>query len=436
MNSTAAPVCILGMGFVGLTLAAKLSQYRQVIGLEVNSAVREVINEGRAHFFEPGLDDVISSSIESGRLVITGSSKSIPSTVKDIVITVGTPLKEGEIDLSYIDAAVEEVSEFVSDNSCVILRSTVALGVTRARVLEAFEAKGKFPKVAMCPERTVEGKALVELGELPQVIGASSEDALKRASELFSILGCPIHAVSSLEAAESVKLITNTFRDLTFAFANEVALFSQETNLDARELIAASNEGYPRSTIPKPGLTGGPCLEKDPWIFASSGEMHGVDLAITKAARRTHESVIPRTLSRLVDSYNSLPDRPNGILVAGLAFKGRPATNDVRGSLAKHLADKLAIAVPAANLFWFDPLVYESDAIKMGFMGGGNLEDHMEKSRLLVIQHNSEELLKRLQAFFRENKDWPGHIFDYTGELDLGPSDSHFIYRLGMGLVS
>lgn len=424
------------MGFVGLTLAAKLSQYRQVIGLEVNSAVREVINEGRAHFFEPGLDDVISSSIESGRLVITGSSKSIPSTVKDIVITVGTPLKAGEIDLSYIDAAVEEVSEFVSDDSCVILRSTVALGVTRARVLEVFQSRGKFPMVAMCPERTVEGKALFELEELPQVIGASSEDALKRASELFSILGCPIHAVSSLEAAESVKLITNTFRDLTFAFANEVALFSQETNLDARELIAASNEGYPRSTIPKPGLTGGPCLEKDPWIFASSGQKHGVDLAITKAARRTHESVIPRTLSRLVDSYNSLPDGPNGILVAGLAFKGRPATNDVRGSLAKNLADKLAIAVPAANLFWFDPLVSESDAIKMGFVGGGNLEEHMEKSRLLVIQHNSEELLRKLQAFFRENKDWPGHIFDYTGELDLGPSGSHRIDRLGMGPAS
>ena len=436
MNSTAAPVCILGMGFVGLTLAAKLSQYRQVIGLEVNPAVRNVINEGRAHFFEPGLDDVISKSIESGMLVITGSSKSIPSTVKDIVITVGTPLKGGEIDLSFIDSAVEEVSELVSDDSCVILRSTVALGVTRSRVLEVFEAKGKFPKVAMCPERTVEGKALVELGALPQVIGASSQDALERASGFFSILGCPIQLVSSLEAAESVKLITNTFRDLTFAFANEVALFSQESNLDARELIAASNEGYPRSTIPKPGLTGGPCLEKDPWIFASSGEMHGVDLAITKAARRTHESVIPRTLRKLVDLYHSLPDGPNGVLVAGLAFKGRPATNDVRGSLAKHLAEELAMAVPEANLFWFDPLVYESDAIKMGFVGDGDLDEHMAKSKLLVIQHNSEELLKSLQTFFQENKDWPGHIFDYTGELELEPSDTHSIYRLGMGLVT
>lgn len=433
MKTDVSPVCVLGLGFVGLTLAARLSQSRQVYGLEINPAVRKILTGGKAHFYEPGLDELIQEAVDSGMLVIVGAASDIPKSVKDFVITVGTPIKNNEIDLSYIDSAVDEIADMVEDESCIILRSTVAVGVTRARVAEVFSNAGKFPKVAMCPERTVEGMALKELSDLPQIIGAVDDTAFLRAKSVFSTLGCPIERVSSPEAAESVKLVANTYRDITFAYANEIALFSQGANLDAAEIISASNRGYPRSSIPVPGLTGGPCLEKDPWIFANSAEQFGIDLQVTKSARRTHESVVPMTLPKIVSGFGDYPDRPAGIVVAGLAFKGSPSTSDVRGSLAKTIRDELAKSIPDAVLYWFDPLVSESDARRLGFSESSNLDEIMAKSRLLIIQNNNQEMRDMLATYFSLNSDWVGQIFDYTGLFELDSTSSQSVVRFGRG---
>ena len=418
---------------MGLTLAAKLSVSRQVFGLEIDPEVRAKIQQGKAHFFEPGLDELVSKAVGMGMLVVAGSASELPPEVKDFVITVGTPINGEGVDLSYIDKAVSEISDIVSDDSCIILRSTVALGVTRARVAGTFSAQGKFPKVAMCPERTVEGRALLELSELPQVVGAMDEDSFRRAISVFSNLGCPIERVSSPEAAECVKLVTNTYRDVTFAFANEVALFSEAVNLDAAEIITAANRGYPRSNIPAPGLTGGPCLEKDPWIFANSAHAHGVELMITKSSRRTHQSVIPSTIPEIVNLYNLSNASPAGIVVAGLAFKGRPATSDVRGSMAKDLRENLTISLPDAELFGFDPFVSESDARKLGFEGGRELSDMMGRARLLIIQNNNEELLELLEAYFSTGPIWQGHVFDFTGAFRPVNPERVNVTRFGVG---
>lgn len=418
---------------MGLTLAAKLAESRQVFGLEIAPEVRAKIKQGKAHFFEPGLDELVGKAVGSGMLVVSGSTSEIPPEVRDFVITVGTPISGRGVDLSYIDKAVSEISDIVTDDSCIILRSTVALGVTRARVAGKFSRQGKFPKVAMCPERTIEGRALLELSELPQVVGAMDEDSFRRAASVFSTLECPIERVSSPEAAECVKLITNTYRDVTFAFANEVALFSQAVNLDAAEVITAANRGYPRSNIPAPGLTGGPCLEKDPWIFSNSARDHGVELLITKSSRLTHQSVIPACMPEIVNLYNSSQGSPSGIVVAGLAFKGRPATSDVRGSLAKDLCENLSMSLPEAELFGFDPYVSESDVRKLGFEGGGDLSDMMGRSRLLIIQNNNEKLLEMLAAYFSSGPIWHGQVFDFTGAFRPVNPQNVNVTRFGVG---
>ena len=433
MSSAESPVCVLGLGFVGLTLAAKLAESRQVFGLVIDTEVRAKIKQGKAHFFEPGLDELVGKAVGSGMLVVSGSTSEIPPEVRDFVITVGTPISGGGVDLSYIDKAVSEISDRVTDDSCIILRSTVALGVTRARVAGRFSGQGKFPKVAMCPERTVEGRALLELSELPQVVGAMDEESFRRAISVFSTLGCPIERVSSPETAECVKLVTNTYRDVTFAFANEVALFSQAVNLDAAEVITAANRGYPRSNIPSPGLTGGPCLEKDPWIFSNSAQDHGVELLITKSSRQTHQSVIPATIPEIVNLYNSSAGSPAGIVVAGLAFKGRPATSDVRGSLAKDLGENLRRSLPDAELFGFDPLVSESDVRKLGFEGGGDLPAMMGRSRLLIIQNNNEKVLEILATYFSSGPIWRGQVFDFTGAFRPVNPQRVNVTRFGVG---
>jgi UDP-N-acetyl-D-mannosaminuronic acid dehydrogenase len=418
LKSPTPSVCIVGLGFVGLTLAARLSEKLTVFGLEASHEVRQTILQGRAHFFEPGLDELVSKAVRGGRLVPISSAEELPKEVKDFVITVGTPLRNNDIDLRPVLRAISEIGSRVHSESLIVVRSTVAVGVSRDVVLNFFQSSGASPMVAMCPERTIEGKALEELSLLPQIISGDRKESEVRAAELFSNLGCPIEVVSSLETAEAVKLVANTFRDVQFAFANEVALIASAMGLHADEIISASNKGYPRSAISRPGLTGGPCLEKDPWIFAKSAQKRGVVPEVTMAARRTHEAVVSATLPRLQSLYQNADCSEQGVLVAGLAFKGFPETSDVRGSLAKSLRVALSQMVSEESIFWADPLVSQKDAEKLGFLVHLPLNQAMVRSRLVVIQNDNHELMRSLQSFLETNPSWNGAIFDYAGKLN------------------
>ena len=128
-----------------------------------------------------------------------------------------------------------------------MLRSTVPLGTTRKVVIPYIEKNTNLKAgldffVAFTPERTIEGNALNELKSLPQIVGGYSKKCLLEARNFWSKISKTIVSVNSLEAAEMVKLINNTFRDVSFSFANEVALKCDEFNINCFELIKAANE--------------------------------------------------------------------------------------------------------------------------------------------------------------------------------------------------
>ena len=120
-------------------------------------------------------------------------------------------------------------------------------------------------------ERTAEGAALVELKSLPQIVGSLSQKVSREGIELLDKICPSVISMENLEAAELVKLANNTFRDLSFAFANELALLADRYNVNAFDLIGAANDGYPRNKIskPSPGV-GGYCLTKDPLLYHNS----------------------------------------------------------------------------------------------------------------------------------------------------------------------
>jgi nucleotide sugar dehydrogenase len=124
--------------------------------------------------------------------------------------------------------------------------------------------------LAFCPERTLEGEGLVELRQLPQIIGGLDQESVDRAASFFSWVTDTTVRMPSLEAAEMIKLIDNSFRDVNFAFANEIALIAEGLGLDGAELIRLANLGYARNNIAPPGFVGGVCLSKDPYILAGS----------------------------------------------------------------------------------------------------------------------------------------------------------------------
>ncbi len=127
-------------------------------------------------------------------------------------------------------------------------------------------------EIAFCPERTIEGNALAELRRLPQIVGADKVETAMRATRLFMETTPTVVRVRSIEAAEMVKLIDNTSRDLIFAFSNEIAQACDAVGVSAIEVINAGKLGYPRTNLPLPGPVGGPCLTKDPYILAQSVE--------------------------------------------------------------------------------------------------------------------------------------------------------------------
>ena len=352
-------IAIVGLGFVGLTLATVMADTGSlVIGVEKRADVVDKTNKGIPHFSESGLAAALCRVTQSGKLVAMQHFPEHP--VSDTyVITVGTPLSgDGIVRVDMLESAAREVAANMPDGALVIVRSTVKVGATRDVVHPILAASGKRFDVAMCPERTLEGEALQELRELPQIIGADEPSVRDRAAAVFRRLTNSIVQVPNLETAEIVKLVDNTFRDVQFAFANEVARLCDAFNVNAHEVISSGKLGYKRTNVALPGLVGGPCLEKDPHILIQSAQGRGLGLEIASAARLVNERQPDETV-RFISNEMSKRNlsHPRQIRIFGMAFKGIPATDDLRGSMSVKVLDALKKAHPDAEIGLFDPVI-------------------------------------------------------------------------------
>jgi len=249
------------------------------------------------------------------------------------IITVGTPLDaDGRPRMDMVENVTTGICRRMRDGAMVILRSTVKLGTSLNVVKPMLDATGKAYDLCFCPERTVEGKALEELVALPQIVGGLNEESTARAMNLFRRLTPTIVKVSSLMTAELIKLLDNSYRDLSFALGNEVALVCEAVGLDGQEVIRSANMGYPRTNIARPGFVGGPCLEKDPHILIDSLKPFKVVPELIKKGREINESMVEFVFAAVLASLGK-KERPV-VTLMGLAFKGQPDTDDLRGSLA------------------------------------------------------------------------------------------------------
>jgi UDP-N-acetyl-D-mannosaminuronic acid dehydrogenase len=417
-------VCILGVGFVGLTLSMSLTNSRiPVIGVEINPKQVEKYIAGISGMVEPDLDDSLRSALDQG-LFKALSPKDISDELDDCnvyIITVGTPLNNGKIYLDPIISAVNEISKFVKENDLVIIRSTVSLGTCRNIVTPLLDKVGAKYLLAMCPERTIEGRALKEMRSLPQIIGGANKESAKAAERFFSVICDEAVVVDSLEAAELTKLINNTYRDLMFAFANEVALVANKFGVNASQVIEAANHNYARSNLAYPGPSGGPCLEKDPWILAESGDSVGLDLKISKAARKTNETFVSEYLREKIVPSNS----STKVAILGLAFKGNPPSTDTRGSLTPALSDEVRKIVPNAQIYGFEP-AGEVGGFHEHLIESLEIDSILKDAELIIIANNSntfKDVHSQIKSFAHPNAaiiDFWGFIKeDSLGEMQI-----------------
>lgn len=336
-------VGIVGLGYVGITLAVALARKGYIVfGCDRVSQVVEALAAGRPHIFEPGIAEGLREHLNE-RLHVAAA---LPDTPLDaVVLCVSTPVDPAtrRPDLEGLRSAARAVADAVGPDTLVVVRSTVPVGASRAVVLPELLAVWGRARLAMCPERTIQGQALQELEELPQVVGGLDDASGELAEMLFSQLAPRIVRVSSLEAAEAVKLLNNCHTDLIYSFGNEVALLAERLSLDPMELIRAANLDYPRPDLARPGFVGGGCLSKDPYILMASAETVGHEPWLIGNARRLNEHLPGHVARRFVELLAETRGRVDGARVAllGFAYKGWPPTDDMRGAPVVPMLDVL-----------------------------------------------------------------------------------------------
>jgi len=387
-------VAVFGMGYVGLTLAVSLANRgHQVTGVDVRSDLLEQLKAGKPHVHEPGLREMLKVNL--GRQQIDFDI-SLGGHLQGVyLIAVGTPLNEFfQPDLTALNNVVDAIGVLLKRGDQVMLRSTLPMGTTRRFVIPQLEAlsslrAGEDFHVAFAPERTIEGRAMYELRTLPQVIGGLTPACVRKAAQFWSTLTPSVVQVPSIEASELVKLANNTFRDLSFAFANELALLADSANVDAFDLIRAANEGYPRNPIPLPSPgVGGYCLTKDPILFGCGPDGLRDGVTLGRAGRAVNERAALYALE-VLQRFGRRIDKPLAdmtVLIVGAAFKGEPETSDMRGAVSLDLA--AALKGKVAKLQAWDALVAAKELLELGLEPVDRLDGAVLQADAVLILNN------------------------------------------------
>jgi UDP-N-acetyl-D-mannosaminuronic acid dehydrogenase len=357
-----------GCGHVGLPLGLAFAERGLRVKLvDINDAAVEQVNRGEMPFAEPGADEVLPRVLASGYLAATTDPGAV-SQAEHVVIVIGTPIDEHlNPDLNAVNDTIQEIAAGLVDGQLLVLRSTVYPGVT-AMVESLTERMGLDVDVAFCPERIAEGKAMIELFELPQIVSSRSPRALERATKLFRNL---THDVVFLEPeeAELAKLFTNTWRYIKFATANQLFMMANDFGLDYERIRSAVAYNYPRAAdLPGAGFAAGPCLFKDTMQLAA---FNNNNFHLGQASVMINEGLPLYVVARLEQRYD-LSDMTVGIL--GMSFKAE--SDDIRSSLSYKL--KRILRFKTKQVVCHDPHVTADPDLS-------SLDEVLARSDLLVI---------------------------------------------------
>jgi UDP-N-acetyl-D-mannosaminuronic acid dehydrogenase len=428
-------VAVVGLGYVGLPLALSLARSgRRVIGVDVDPEVRAALAAGSPRFVEPGVRELLNS-LPPDRFSVTDRLPEVAP--RAVVICVGTAIDPAteQPDLRHLVAATTHIAAHMSAQTLVVVRSTVPVGTCRRALLPLLRAHVDAPMLAMCPERIIQGQALREVESLPQIIGALGDRSLERACRLLKPVAADQVVVSSLEAAEMVKLVCNAHTDLIYGFGNEIALMSSALGIDANEVIGSANLRYPRPDLSRPGFVGGSCLVKDPYLLIHSAAEAGYRPPMVAAARAVNERVPGHVLDTVLKALAARGRTPADakVLLCGIAYKGRPETDDVRGAASVEIAEALRDRV--AVLGGHDFVVNQSRIAGMG-CEPMSLDDGLTDADVLILLVDHPGYRDLDVEFVRTRMRKPAIVFDMWGLLDStfsGMPDVVDYLRLGRG---
>ncbi len=365
----AGPLAVVGgCGHVGLPLGLAFARKGVQVDLVDTSAERVArVNAGHMPFDEDDAEELLKRTLASGLLRAT-TDTSVLEDASVLIVTIGTPVDEYlDPSVCEFDRSLQGLLEKVRPGQLLVLRSTVFPGVTD-RLARQLERMGRGDvDLAYCPERIVQGKSLVELEQLPQLVGGTTPRAAERAAALFRQIGPKVIFLRPIEA-ELAKLFCNAWRYLNFAVSNQFYVMARHFEADFYKIYNALREDYPRmASFARPGFAAGPCLLKDTMQLGSFN--HG-SFVLGQAAMMVNEGLPYLVVQDLKRSY-PLAEMTVGIL--GMAFK--PNSDDPRSSLSYKL--RKVLLLESKRVLCTDPYVPDKDLVP--------LPEVLEKADLLVV---------------------------------------------------
>jgi GDP-mannose 6-dehydrogenase len=331
-------VAVFGLGYVGCVTAACFARAgHRVIGVDVSHEKVDLINAGRSPIVEPGLGELVSTMVASGRLRATTDVADAVSNACVALICVGTPSAvHGRPDVSAIDRVGQQIGAALQPTAqpfTVVLRSTVLPGTTESVLLRALQAgiagrPGIRVRLAMNPEFMREGSSLADFDEPPMVlVGTDDPSVAALVRSMYVGVRAPF-IQTTLRTAELVKFACNAFHALKVCFANEVADVAQALGADGAEVMRVFAIDKKLNVSPaylKPGFAfGGSCLPKDLRALNWVARTHDLDTPVLASVLPSNQLQVQAAVDRIL-SY-----RRKRIAVVGLAFK--PTTDDLRES--------------------------------------------------------------------------------------------------------
>jgi UDP-N-acetyl-D-galactosamine dehydrogenase len=415
-------IAVIGLGYVGLPLAAAFSAKFRVIGYD--------INEERVNQLNSGLDATNEVGTEALRAAISATNSNIgltlthhPNNLRDaniFIVTVPTPLTTGNLpDLSFLIAASELVGKHIQPGGIVVYESTVYPGCTEEVCVPVVEAHSGlvFNKdffVGYSPERINPGDTQRPLQSIVKVVSGSTPAVTEQLASLYgSIITAGVFEASSIKVAEAAKAIENAQRDVNISFMNELALLFDALQIDTQEVLAAARTKW--NFLPySPGLVGGHCISVDPHYLAFKAKAVGYEPHVILSGRAVNEKmgvfVAQKIITALATKFNGNIVNKT-VLIAGFSFKEN--CPDTRNTKVIDIYTTLAAAGLQVSVF--DPVVDAALVQKTYSIALTGKEQIAKNYDAIILAVPHEQILAIIN--FESYKNAGKFIYDVKGVL-------------------
>lgn len=356
--------CFMGLGYIGLPTSIIAAKHGvKIIGVDINSQVVNMTNQGRLHIIEPGMKEMLQEVVNNGCL----HASNTPEVSDAYFIVVPTPFKgDHEPDISYVESATRMVLPLLKQGDLYIIESTSPVGTTEKMAeliyTERPELKDKV-YIAYCPERVLPGNVIYELIHNDRVIGGLNEASTRKAQEFYSLFVKGTLHPTNCRTAEMCKLTENSSRDMQIAFANELSIICEKAGINVWELISLANK-HPRVNILQPGCgVGGHCIAVDPYFISSEFPKEARMIAMAREVNNSKADWCAEKVQNAMLRFELDNKRKPVVAMMGLAFK--PNIDDLRESPAKYIVTKVMQKCNNASILVVEPNITEHKIFKL-----------------------------------------------------------------------